>query len=164
METDDFYWILKFRSSQIYELVNVFEMPPKPQCGIIINWPVAQIPQCTSLILIMHHFGTEMWHLCTFLLQNGALWDICFNHCGIYEMGELECLLSATQHFITPWWCHQMETFSMLLALCDQWLPHTKASDVELWCFLWSVPEDSVMQTIVRLVIWDAIALIMTSP
>ena len=23
----------------------------------------------------------------------------------------------------------------------DRWLPHTKASDVELWCFLWSVPE-----------------------
>ena len=22
-----------------------------------------------------------------------------------------------------------------------QWIPHTKASDAELWCFLWSVPE-----------------------
>ena len=22
-----------------------------------------------------------------------------------------------------------------------RWVPHTKASDVELWCFLWSVPE-----------------------
>ena len=88
-----------------------------------------------------------------------------------------------------PWWRHQMESFSALLALtlkhkcrhfdeifitgctescqndnfrCSQWLkfhqndnisfsvnlcgeftgyrwiPHTKASDAELWCFLWS--------------------------
>ena len=34
----------------------------------------------------------------------------------------------------------------------------SKASDAELWCFLWS----EVEQTILRLVIWDAIALIMT--
>ena len=31
----------------------------------------------------MHHFLTEMW---TFLLQNGALWDICLMHCGGCEM------------------------------------------------------------------------------
>ena len=22
-----------------------------------------------------------------------------------------------------------------------RWIPHTKASDAELWCFLWSTPE-----------------------
>ena len=32
----------------------------------------------------MQHFVTEM---CTFLLQNVALWDICLMHCGICEMG-----------------------------------------------------------------------------
>ena len=31
------------------------------------------------------------------------------------------------------WWRHQMETFSALLAICAR----TKASDAELWCFLW---------------------------
>ena len=40
----------------------------------------------------------------------------------------------------------------------DRWIPFTKASDAELWCFIWSPP-----QQIVRLVIWDAIVLIMTS-
>ena len=40
-----------------------------------------------------------------------------------------------------------------------RWIPRTKASDAELWCFLWSAPE----WTIVRLVIWDAIAPIITS-
>ena len=39
------------------------------------------------------------------------------------------------------------------------WSPRTKASNAELWCFLWSAPE----WTIARLVIWDAIAPIMTS-
>ena len=28
-----------------------------------------------------------------------------------------------------------------------QWIPHTKASDAELWGFLWSVPEQTVGQT-----------------
>ena len=25
-----------------------------------------------------------------------------------------------------------------------RWIPHTKASDAELWCFLWSAPEKTV--------------------
>ena len=44
-----------------------------------------------------------------------------------------------------------------------QWIPLTKASKAELWCFLWSAPEHAVEQTIETPVIWDAIALIMTS-
>ena len=31
-----------------------------------------------------------------------------------------------------------------LLVICagnSLWIPHTKASDAELWCFLWSAPE-----------------------
>ena len=64
------------------------------------------------------------------------------------------------------WWHHQMETFSALLALCEGNplvdSPH-KGSDAELWCFLWSVPEQTVEKTIERPVIWNAIALIRTS-
>ena len=48
-----------------------------------------------------------------------------------------------------------METFSALLAICARnspgsgeftgpwWIPHTKASDAELWCFLWSASEEN---------------------
>ena len=43
-----------------------------------------------------------------------------------------------------------------------QWIPLTKANGSELWCFLWSAPEQTVEQTVETLVIWDAIALIMT--
>ena len=67
------------------------------------------------------------------------------------------------------WWRHQRETFSALLALLwwkstgHMWIPLTKASDAELWCFLWSAPEQTVRQTIEMPVIWDAIALVITS-
>ena len=77
-------------------------------------------------------------------------------HCSMREAGR-------------TWWRHQMETFSMLLALCagnftsDQWVPRIKASNAELWCFLWSAWKKTIEETIVRLVIWDAIAHIMTS-
>ena len=49
--------------------------------------------------------------------------------------------------FASSWWRHQMERFSALLAIFDgeftspRWIPLTKASDAELWCFLWSTPE-----------------------
>ena len=42
-------------------------------------------------------------------------------------------------------------------------IPRGKASDAELWCFLWSSPEDTVVYTIEAPVIWDDIAFIMTS-
>ena len=42
-----------------------------------------------------------------------------------------------------------------------QWIPLTKASGTELWCFIWSAPEQTVKQTIETLEIRDAIALIM---
>ena len=45
----------------------------------------------------------------------------------------------------------------------DRRIPLTKASDAELWCFLWSAPEETVEITIEPPVIWDAIALIIAS-
>ena len=44
-----------------------------------------------------------------------------------------------------------------------RWIPLTKASDAELWYFMWSAPEQTVDQTLVTTVIWEAIGLIMTS-
>ena len=41
-------------------------------------------------------------------------------------------------------------------------LPLTNAIGAELWCFVWSAPEQTVEQAIGTLVIWDAMALIMT--
>ena len=45
--------------------------------------------------------------------------------------------------------------------LCgDRWIPLTKPSDAQLWCFLWSAPQQTVEQTMETSVIRDAIALI----
>ena len=44
-----------------------------------------------------------------------------------------------------------------------RWVPLTKAIDAELWCFLWSAPEQTAEQTNETPVIWDAIVLIITS-
>ena len=38
-----------------------------------------------------------------------------------------------------------------------RWISHTKASNAEFWCFLWSAPEQTFEQTIETPVIWDAI-------
>ena len=43
------------------------------------------------------------------------------------------------------------------------WIPLTKASEAQLWCFRWSAPEQTLKQTIETPMIWDVIALIMTS-
>ena len=40
-----------------------------------------------------------------------------------------------------------------------RWIPFTKDSEAELWCFLWSAPEQTVVQTIETPVIWNAIAM-----
>ena len=37
-----------------------------------------------------------------------------------------------------------------------RWISHTKASDTELWCFLWSRPAPRVEQTIETPMIWNA--------
>ena len=59
------------------------------------------------------------------------------------------------------WWHYQMETFPILLALCEG--HHQSLSDTGLWYFLWSVPEQMVEQTIKMPVVWDTITLIITS-
>ena len=46
---------------------------------------------------------------------------------------------------------------------CHRWIPLAKVSDAELWCFLWSAPGQTAEQAIGTPVIWDTIALIMTS-
>ena len=68
-------------------------------------------------------------------------------------------------HF--TWWRNQMETFSVLLALCEgkplvtSWFPSQRPVMQSFDVFL-SAPEQLIEQTIETLVIWDAITLIVT--
>ena len=52
-------------------------------------------------------------------------------------------------HYKVPWWRHQI--FSVTGLLCGEftghrWISRTKASDADLWCFLWFVPEQTYKQ------------------
>ena len=53
-----------------------------PRIDLLFNSNNAPGPYPT-----MHHCETERAHMCTFLLQNGVLYDFCLMHCGVCEMG-----------------------------------------------------------------------------
>ena len=59
-------------------------------------------------------------------------------------------------------WKHLLRYWPFVKGI-RRWIPITKASAAEFWCFLWSAPEQPAEQTIGSPAIWDAIALIMTS-
>ena len=69
--------------------------------------------------------------------------------CKPSRKNQISDIVTSAAYFICTWWRHQMETFSALLVFCagnspvpgPRWIPRTKASDAEIWCFLWSAPE-----------------------
>ena len=71
---------------------------------------------------------------------------LCAKHMNLYWMPANALSSVETSVACRTWRRHQMETFSVLLALCAGNLPVTgefpsqRASDAELWCFLWSAP------------------------
>ena len=82
--------------------------------------------------------------------------------------------VSTLVHVICSWFCSWMMTsangtiFRVAGPLCGEstrhrWIPLTKASNAELWCFLWSAPEQTAEQTVDMRMIRDAMSLIMTS-
>ena len=71
-------------------------------------------------------------------------------------------------HYVVNWprcvWHHMMTSSNGNItgplwreSTGDRWIPLTKASDAELWCFLWSAPEHTVEQTIEAPMSWDCI-------
>ena len=46
----------------------------------------------------MQHFNRNV-HVCTFLLQNGALWDICLIHFWVNEVGLLQQYFKTTGNY-----------------------------------------------------------------
>ena len=71
----------------------------------------------------------------------------------------VESLLILLVHDDVIKWKH----FPRYLPFVRGLIPHTEASDAELWCFLWSVPEEMVGQTFETPMIWGATTLIITS-
>ena len=91
----------------------------------------------------------------------------------LVEVPDLGSEIHPLNNFITivllhcTWWRHQMETFSASLSLCEGGCNCHRLiaviSDAELWRFLWPAPQQIFKQWMKTPVIWDAIALIMTS-
>ena len=59
-------------------------------------------------------------------------------------------------------WKHFLRNWPFVRGI-HRWIPRTKASNAKLWCFHWSACEYTIEKTIAKLVIWDAISIIMTS-
>ena len=85
-----------------------------------------------------------------FNLGSNSSWDLCKFKVITMMTSSNENIFRVTGHLCVEFTGHR-------------WIPRTKASGAELWCFLWSAPEWTIEQTTVRLVIWDSIMPIMTS-
>ena len=57
-----------------------------------------------------------------------VLWDIRYDWCKTHETSSNRNIFRVTGRLCWEFTGHR-------------WIPHTKASDAERWCFLWSVPE-----------------------
>ena len=133
------------------------------------NWPFDQwIPRTKAS-------DTELWCILwsapeqtvEWTIETPVIWEKNRAHYDVYSNGFLiiQMLVSykcwfrmnpVINHDDVIKWKHFLRNWPF-----DQWIPRTKASDTELWCILWSAPEQTVEWTIETLVIWEKIVLIM---
>ena len=91
--------------------------------------------------------------------------------CGIIILKNYSFDFASRYKYIRHilWWRHQWNIFRVTGPLWEESAGHqcitlTKASDEELWSFLWSAPEKKTAEKAIETsVIWDIIALILTS-
>ena len=79
--------------------------------------------------------------------KHNRLWPKLYKH--IYSFVH-SCNISTANAQLYLMMTSSMDAFSTLLALCEGNPPVTGGfpSDAELWCFLWSAPEQTVQRTI----------------
>ena len=117
------------------------------------HWHATKESTCQSW---MQNVNTSARHV-NFWLRKLSTREAQLYHFGDETMSHYVMMTSSNRNI-----------FRVIGYLCgeftgDRWIPHTKASDAELWCFLWSAPEQTVEKIMVRMVIWDAVVSIMTS-
>ena len=82
----------------------------------------------------------------------------------LHELHRLDCMTRCLDHDDVIKWKHFPRYWPFVRGSTDlRWISLIKASDAELWCFLWPASEITIEQTTETPVIWDARALIMTS-
>ena len=114
-----------------------------------------------AMIWIFLNRVTRYWTGSALLQRNAITWTIYdnwsrgwklqwnMNQCTTVFCHEnaFENVVHFCGYFVpVSWWRHQMETFPRYWLFVrgipgHHWIPCTKASDAELWCFLWSAPE-----------------------
>ena len=152
----------KMANEFVVKFSNVFFGMENLEIWITFNWnkPKGRIHNKSAMVQVI------AWWLTGFSL----LLDLVACHC---EEWWLSSFVDIDMHFENEY-VKNMMTSSNGNIFCvtgplwgestgHRWIPLTKASDVQLWCFLWSAPEQTIEQTIKTPVIWDAIMLIMMS-
>ena len=81
--------------------------------------PISLIPECTCPISHNATLCNRNVHMCTFLLQNGALWDMGLMHCGTCTIGPIDNQHlfrlgigtdHVTSHYLNQWWQNSLLT------------------------------------------------------
>ena len=104
-----------------------------------------QVPYIAESMFGFHYRVPLLLYTCKFIIQYRKQNAI---HIWIMSLRVLLTHRNSYRKTSIPrtWWRHQMETFFRVTGhLCGdftghRWIPHAKASDAELWCFLWSAP------------------------
>ena len=156
--------VLRYPSQNISKHHNdVIKWKYFPRCWPVVRGIHLSLNKCVDDLVFVRLMGLTC---CQIELHYFITTMIClyytYPYCVLVSSISKWCVL---WHDTNPWWRHQMETFSALLALVrgHLWIPRTKASDAELWCFRWSASEKNGWVNIRDARDWDAIALIMTS-
>ena len=97
---------------------------------LVVSWPYKAMYSAVYHAHVSAHVNSELIKIPT-RLTHGRLR---FCECFVWWCSLMPLSLTAPDR----WWCHEMFTFSALLALCEgnpstpgsQWIPLTKASDV----------------------------------
>ena len=123
-----------------YCVFNARKSVPNPIviCHPISFWKVKVIPsdtQWSSYFLYMSHIDCNVG-----LFEN--MWTLRFEYTRSIDLSELMCTCHPNWHDDVIKWKHFPRYWPFVRGIHrSRWIPHTKASDAELWCFLWSTPE-----------------------
>ena len=124
---------------------------------------------CVLFLIIKIVMKSEIW-ITSHCLGLGNETMVCTLCLVVFSLWPSD---TTWRYLIPPWlrrhndvikWKHILRYWSFVRETTGhRWIPLIKIRDAERWCSLWSTPEQTVEHTIDTPVIWDAIALIMTS-
>ena len=103
----------------------------------------------TSSLCCLLNYLTCFYFVSAMLRYCEWRWEMHFTANTKYDIWQKKSILHCTgatsrqisvcrqSNWNCPWWRHKKETFSACgIFTGHQWIPGTKASDAELWCFL----------------------------